>query len=125
MPLSLSRRAFALGVPTAALSVSAVPFAARAIAAPSSAMAVAPLAQIKVGRFTVTALSDGYADMPFGYFPGRSAEQARGIRQLEGANEGKRSARPTHAAVGFRQFKPSMAPKARVPVPPHAARPSY
>jgi hypothetical protein len=28
-----------------------------------------PAAQIKVGRFTVTALSDGYADMPFSYFP--------------------------------------------------------
>lgn len=75
MTLSLSRRAFALGLPTAALSVGALPFAATAIAAPSSAVAVTPLALIKVGRFTVTALTDGYADMPFGYFPGRNAEQ--------------------------------------------------
>ena len=33
---------------------------------------VTPLARITVGRFEVTALTDGYADMPFGYFTGRS-----------------------------------------------------
>lgn len=31
-----------------------------------------PLARIKVGRFEVTALTDGHADMPFDYFTGRS-----------------------------------------------------
>ena len=98
MTLSLSRRAFALGVPTAALSVSAVPLAARAIAAPSSAAAVVPLAQIKIGRFTVTALSDGYADMPFGYFPGRSAEQ------VEAAAKAAFAVKPGGIRFGFNQY---------------------
>lgn len=31
-----------------------------------------PFAQIRVGRFSVTALTDGYADMPYDYFPGRN-----------------------------------------------------
>lgn len=75
MTLSLSRRTFALGLPTAALSAGALPFAAQAITASPSFGSVMPLAQIKVGRFTVTALSDGFTDMPFGYFPGRSAEE--------------------------------------------------
>jgi glyoxylase-like metal-dependent hydrolase (beta-lactamase superfamily II) len=34
-----------------------------------------PAAQFKIGRFTITALADGYADMPFSYFPGRDAKQ--------------------------------------------------
>ena len=46
-----------------------------ATAASAATNAVSPLAQISIGRFTVTALSDGYADMPFGYFPGRTSEQ--------------------------------------------------
>jgi len=37
----------------------------------------------------VTALSDGYADMPFGYFPGRTAEQ------VEAAARAQFAARPT------------------------------
>ena len=98
MTPSLSRRAFALGVPTAALSVSALPFAAGALAAPSSLAAVAPLAQIKVGRFTVTALSDGFADMPFGYFPGRSAEQ------VEAAAKAAFAAKPGGIRFVFNQY---------------------
>ncbi|WP_375409086.1 MBL fold metallo-hydrolase [uncultured Methylobacterium sp.] len=98
MTPSLSRRAFALGVPTAALSVSALPFAAGALAAPSSLAAVTPLAQIKVGRFTVTALSDGFADMPFGYFPGRSAEQ------VEAAAKAAFAAKPSGIRFVFNQY---------------------
>ena len=45
--------------------------------------AVTPLAQIKVGRFTVTALSDGYADMPYGFFPGRTAEQVEAAAKAQ------------------------------------------
>ena len=37
----------------------------------------------------MTALSDGYADMPFGYFPGRTAEQ------VEAAARAQFAARPT------------------------------
>ena len=75
MNLSLSRRTFALGLPAAAVSASALSLTAQAIAASPSSVSVTPLAQIRVGRFTVTALTDGFTDMPFGYFPGRSAEQ--------------------------------------------------
>ena len=67
MTLSLSRRAFALGLPTTALILGALPRVAGATAASAPTDAVTPLAQISIGRFTVTALSDGYGDMPFGY----------------------------------------------------------
>ena len=66
MPLSLSRRAFAFGLPTAGFTAGAQTLPVRA-ASTQPASAVMPLAQIKVGRFTVTALTDGYADMPYGY----------------------------------------------------------
>lgn len=33
-----------------------------------------PVARIKIGRFEVTALTDGYTDMPFDYFTGTSPE---------------------------------------------------
>jgi hypothetical protein len=69
MSLSLSRRAFSLGLPAVALGAGALPLAARA----AESQAFTPLARIEVGRFTVTALSDGHADMPYGYFPGRPA----------------------------------------------------
>jgi glyoxylase-like metal-dependent hydrolase (beta-lactamase superfamily II) len=97
MTFSLSRRAFALGLPTAALSTSALPLATSTTAA-SSSSAVTPLAQIKVGRFTVTALSDGYADMPYGYFPGRTAEQ------VEAAAKAQFAARPTGVRFVFNQY---------------------
>ena len=97
MTFSLSRRAFALGLPTAALSTGALSLAASMTAA-SSSSAVTPLAQIKVGRFTVTALSDGYADMPYGYFPGRTAEQ------VEAAAKAQFAARPTGVRFVFNQY---------------------
>src|SRR5688572_331415 len=96
MTLSLSRRAFALGLPTAALSTGALPLATSAMAASSSP--ITPLAQIKVGRFTVTALSDGYADMPYGFFPGRTAEQ------VEAAAKAQFAARPTGVRFVFNQY---------------------
>lgn len=70
---SLSRRALAFGLPSAALLGGTVPLAGPAAAA--SPAAVTPQAQMRIGRFTVTALADGFADMPYGYFPGRAAEQ--------------------------------------------------
>ncbi|MBS9477557.1 MBL fold metallo-hydrolase [Ancylobacter radicis] len=71
-----SRRAFAFGLPLLALGGGALAQVtpARAQATPPDA-SVLPSAQIKVGRFTVTALADGYADMPYGYFPGRTPDQ--------------------------------------------------
>ncbi len=80
----LSRRAFTLSLPAASMAAvstfSAPVEKARAQTVPSKT--VLPLAQISVGRFKVTALSDGYADMPFGYFPGRTASE---IEQAAGA----------------------------------------
>jgi glyoxylase-like metal-dependent hydrolase (beta-lactamase superfamily II) len=77
----LSRRAFAGALPIGLLggSLFGPAIIGRAVApaaAQEAGMAptsVTPLAQIRIGRFTVTALTDGYADMPYDYFPGRSA----------------------------------------------------
>ncbi|MCO5731511.1 MBL fold metallo-hydrolase [Rhizobium sp. SSA_523] len=76
----LSRRAFAgilpLGLLGTALSGTTLTGNATAAAAAQEAAkasaGVTPLAQIHIGRFTVTALTDGHADMPYNYFPGRS-----------------------------------------------------
>jgi glyoxylase-like metal-dependent hydrolase (beta-lactamase superfamily II) len=74
--VALSRRAFTRGLPLGVLSASALPFAAPAWSAAAAITAsVTPLAQIRIGRFTVTALTDGYADMPYSYFPGRSVSE--------------------------------------------------
>jgi glyoxylase-like metal-dependent hydrolase (beta-lactamase superfamily II) len=97
MTLSLSRRALALGLPTTALSLGVLPLVAGATSSPSPS-AVIPLAQIKVGRFTVTALSDGFADMPYGYFPGRTAEE------VEAAAKAQFAARPTGVRFVFNQY---------------------
>jgi glyoxylase-like metal-dependent hydrolase (beta-lactamase superfamily II) len=94
MSLSLSRRAFSLGLPAVALGAGALPLAARA----AESQAVTPLARIKVGRFTVTALSDGHADMPYGYFPGRTADQ------VEAAAKAGFAARPTGVRFVFNQY---------------------
>lgn len=82
--LALSRRAFTFGLPATSATVASIlsPHTALAQAQTGTAQgqaahakALPPAAQFKIGRFTITALADGYADMPFGYFPGRSAEQ--------------------------------------------------
>lgn len=94
MTVSLSRRALALGLPALALGTGALPRAAASTPPP----AVSPLAQIKVGRFTVTALSDGYADMPYGYFPGRTAAE------VEAAAKAQFSGRPSGVRFVFNQY---------------------
>ena len=74
---TLSRRAFTHSVPAASVAVASV-LSARgggALAQTIRPGPVTPLARIAVGRFTVTALDDGYADMPFAYFPGRTPEE--------------------------------------------------
>jgi glyoxylase-like metal-dependent hydrolase (beta-lactamase superfamily II) len=73
----LSRRAFTHSLPTASVAAASV-LSARgggALAQTIRPGPVTPLARIAVGRFTVTALVDGYADMPFAYFPGRTPEE--------------------------------------------------
>jgi glyoxylase-like metal-dependent hydrolase (beta-lactamase superfamily II) len=95
----LSRRAFASGLPLGLLGGGVLPLLAPAasIAAPPAA-SVAPLAQIKIGRFTVTALTDGYADMPYTYFPGRTAAQ------VEQAATAQSVARPSGVRFVFNQY---------------------
>jgi glyoxylase-like metal-dependent hydrolase (beta-lactamase superfamily II) len=95
MAVSLSRRALGLGLSALALPVAAQ--GARAASSPSPASPV-PLAQIKVGRFTVTALADGHADMPYTYFPGRAPEQ------VEAAAKAQFTARPSGVRFVFNQY---------------------
>ncbi|MFC0241567.1 MBL fold metallo-hydrolase [Rhodopseudomonas telluris] len=80
----LSRRTFASGLLGGSLvgggliSGALAPVHAkteRSASATAAPVSVTPLAQIKIGRFTVTALTDGYADMPYTFFPGRSPAQ--------------------------------------------------
>jgi len=97
MPVPLSRRAFAFGLPTAGFMAGAQTSPVRA-ANNQPAAAVTPVAQIKIGRFTVTALSDGYADMPYGYFPGRTAEQ------VETAAKAQFTARSSGVRFLFNQY---------------------
>jgi glyoxylase-like metal-dependent hydrolase (beta-lactamase superfamily II) len=59
---------------------------------------VTPLAQIRIGRFTVTALTDGYADMPYTFFPGRTPAQ------VEQAATAQFVARPSGVRFVFNQF---------------------
>ncbi|TMV18329.1 MBL fold metallo-hydrolase, partial [Rhizobium sp. Td3] len=59
---------------------------------------VTPLAQIRIGRFTVTALTDGYADMPYNFFPGRSPAD------VEQAAVAQSTARPSGVRFLFNQY---------------------
>lgn len=82
--IKLSRRAFTFGLPAtpAAVALALSPRDASAQRRPASTEGPAahprslpPAAQFKLGRFTITALADGYADMPFSYFPGRPEKE--------------------------------------------------
>lgn len=107
----LSRRAFASGLPLGLIGGSLVgsgligggPASALAAtqetaAAPAVPVSVTPLAQIRIGRFTVTALTDGYADMPYTFFPGRSAAE------VEQAATAQFTARPSGVRIVFNQY---------------------
>ena len=107
----LSRRAFARGLPLGLFGGSllgsgligsglapilgATPGLAATPAAPAS---VTPLAQIRIGRFTVTALTDGYADMPYTFFPGRTPAE------VERAAVAQHTARPSGVRFVFNQY---------------------
>lgn len=106
--LNLSRRAFVgalpLGLGGASLLAGglAVGTVAPALAATTGMarkpVSVTPAAQIHIGRFTVTALTDGYADMPYNYFPGRAAAE------VEKAAVAQATARPTGVRFLFNQY---------------------
>ncbi|AMJ61135.1 MBL fold metallo-hydrolase [Bosea sp. PAMC 26642] len=97
---NLSRRAFASGLPLGILGGGLLPLLAPtgSAAAVPAAASVTPLAQIRIGRFTVTALTDGYADMPYSYFPGRTAAQ------VEQAAAAQFVARPSGVRFVFNQY---------------------
>lgn len=97
---NLSRRAFASGLPLGIIGGGLLPLVAPATSAAAGPAAgrVAPLAQIQVGRFTITALTDGYADMPYTYFPGRTAAE------VEQAAAAQFVARPSGVRFVFNQY---------------------
>ncbi len=77
---TLSRRAFTLSIPAAASVLCPGKVFAQGQTAATSGRSThakqqSPTAQFRIGRFTVTALADGYADMPFTYFLGHPAKQ--------------------------------------------------
>ncbi|GLR60448.1 MBL fold metallo-hydrolase [Rhizobium indigoferae] len=102
----LSRRAFAGALPLGLIGGSLLgggllgDAAARAATqeAAKAPVAMNPFAQIRIGRFTVTALTDGYADMPYDYFPGRSAPE------VERAASAQFTARPSGVRFLFNQY---------------------
>lgn len=107
----LTRRAFARGLPLGFIGGSllgggliggglepALAATKGAAATPTAPVGVTPLAQIHIGRFTVTALTDGYADMPYGYFPGRTAAE------VEQAAIAQFTARPSGVRFLFNQY---------------------
>lgn len=98
----LSRRAFAgllpLGLIGGSLLGSSVIGNAPARAATPAPAAITPFAQVRIGRFTVTALTDGHADMPYDYFPGRTAAD---VERLATAQF---TARPSGVRFLFNQY---------------------
>jgi glyoxylase-like metal-dependent hydrolase (beta-lactamase superfamily II) len=102
----LSRRAFASALPLGLVGgsllsgglVSASSVQAATQAVDKTPVAITPFAQIRIGRFTVTALTDGYADMPYDYFPGRSAPE------VEKAASAQFTARPSGVRFLFNQY---------------------
>jgi len=95
---NLSRRAFAFGFPAASVAATYALSTSGGVAQPATASAVTPLAQVKIGRFTVIALVDGFADMPFGYFPGRTP------KEVEAAAQAVSAAKPGGIRFVFNQY---------------------
>ncbi|MDX2289122.1 MAG: MBL fold metallo-hydrolase [Hyphomicrobiaceae bacterium] len=97
----LSRRGLLASL--AAAPLAAVPLAGMLTStafskAPVAARTPPPLASIKVGRFEVIALNDGYADIPYGYFTGRPETD------IEQSAVAALSARKTGLRIAFNQF---------------------
>lgn len=102
----LSRRAFASALPLGLIGGSLLggtllpnsPASAATQAADRTPASVTPFAQIRIGRFTVTALTDGYADMPYDYFPGRPAPEVEKMASAQFV------ARPSGVRFLFNQY---------------------
>lgn len=104
----LSRRAFVSALPLALsggsllggglIGGASAPALAATQDTAKTPVSVTPLAQIRIGRFTVTALTDGYADMPYDYFPGRAAAE------VEQAAIAQFTARPSGVRFLFNQY---------------------
>lgn len=69
--MTLTRRAFTRALAAAPLAAAAPRTGLARAAAPKQ---LPPLARIALGRFTVTFLTDGHFDMPYGYFTGQPLE---------------------------------------------------
>jgi hypothetical protein len=72
---SITRRSLTLGLGASAV-LAAVPGRAVAKPPPQKAMLLS-MARRKVGAITVTALSDGYIEVPFGVFTGRLHQRSK------------------------------------------------
>jgi glyoxylase-like metal-dependent hydrolase (beta-lactamase superfamily II) len=98
--INLSRRAVTFALPAASAAVAAAlpPYTAFAQGQAAHAKTLPPVAQFKVGRFTITALVDGYADMPFTYFPGHPA------KETEDAANAMSAAKPGGIRFMFNQY---------------------
>jgi glyoxylase-like metal-dependent hydrolase (beta-lactamase superfamily II) len=95
---SMSRRAFSLGLPSLSLTAASSLVSPPALSKTAASSALLPLAQINIGRFKITALSDGYADMSFGYFTGRPSQE------IEAAAAKVFAARPGGIRLVFNQY---------------------
>jgi glyoxylase-like metal-dependent hydrolase (beta-lactamase superfamily II) len=95
---NMSRRAFTLALPSLSI-LGATGLSTRpALSESLGGSALVPMAQMTIGRFKVTALSDGYADMPFEYFTGWTPED------IESAASKVFAARPGGIRLVFNQY---------------------
>lgn len=95
--MTLTRRAFASGLLAAPAAASTVPFAARA--AETTAITAPPHAMVQIGRFTVHVLTDGFVDMPYGYFTGQSPDETAALAEALHLNRDGGALR-----LGFSQY---------------------
>ena len=81
-----SRRFFTTALASAPLVAATAPlaFASHTAAESRSERALPPVAQIQIGRFQVTALTDGYGDMPASFFTGREPAQVEAAAKKSG-----------------------------------------
>jgi len=75
MPI-LSRRSIVASLAAAPVAAAAIGTGPRAVAR-KVPRTRPPVATIRIGRFEVTALTDGFADMPYGYFTGQTPDTVR------------------------------------------------
>jgi glyoxylase-like metal-dependent hydrolase (beta-lactamase superfamily II) len=94
---SISRRSLIRSL-AAAPAVAATVGTGAATAARSASRIAPPLATLRIGRFEVTALTDGFADMPYGYFTGRAPDE------IEATAAVIHSKRPGGLRLSFNQF---------------------